>query len=73
MLGSHDGLAQKQVRDILPPEELERLQGALVGERQGLCNYAKVNDLLPRIYPDLLFLAFLDFLAFSFSRNSSPF
>eukprot|EP00403_Amphidinium_massartii_P024539 CAMPEP_0178399352 /NCGR_PEP_ID=MMETSP0689_2-20121128/15237_1 /TAXON_ID=160604 /ORGANISM="Amphidinium massartii, Strain CS-259" /LENGTH=777 /DNA_ID=CAMNT_0020020129 /DNA_START=104 /DNA_END=2437 /DNA_ORIENTATION=- len=42
VLGSHDGLAQKQVRDILPPEELERLQNALVGERQGLCNYAKV-------------------------------
>mmetsp|Transcript_48111 Transcript_48111/g.112490 ORF Transcript_48111/g.112490 Transcript_48111/m.112490 type:complete len:780 (+) Transcript_48111:123-2462(+) len=42
VLGSHDGLAQKQVREILTPEELERLQQALVGDRQGLCNYAKV-------------------------------
>jgi hypothetical protein len=40
LLGSHDGLAQKQARDILPPEELEKLQTALLGERGGLANYA---------------------------------
>eukprot|EP00747_Dinoflagellata_sp_TGD_P064107 gnl/TRDRNA2_/TRDRNA2_153737_c0_seq7.p1 gnl/TRDRNA2_/TRDRNA2_153737_c0~~gnl/TRDRNA2_/TRDRNA2_153737_c0_seq7.p1 ORF type:complete len:937 (-),score=219.20 gnl/TRDRNA2_/TRDRNA2_153737_c0_seq7:167-2977(-) len=40
LLGSHDGLAQKQARDILPPEELEKLQTALIGERGGLANYA---------------------------------
>eukprot|EP00747_Dinoflagellata_sp_TGD_P064105 gnl/TRDRNA2_/TRDRNA2_153737_c0_seq5.p1 gnl/TRDRNA2_/TRDRNA2_153737_c0~~gnl/TRDRNA2_/TRDRNA2_153737_c0_seq5.p1 ORF type:complete len:940 (-),score=215.18 gnl/TRDRNA2_/TRDRNA2_153737_c0_seq5:658-3477(-) len=40
LLGSHDGLAQKQARDILPPEELEKLHNALLGERGGLANYA---------------------------------
>jgi len=39
-LGSHDGLAQKQVREILPPEELDRLHSAFINERHGHVNYA---------------------------------
>ena len=38
VLGSHDGLAQKQVREILVPEELERHQHAFILEWGGLCN-----------------------------------
>eukprot|EP00929_Paragymnodinium_shiwhaense_P112974 TRINITY_DN81235_c0_g1_i1.p1 TRINITY_DN81235_c0_g1~~TRINITY_DN81235_c0_g1_i1.p1 ORF type:complete len:978 (+),score=276.34 TRINITY_DN81235_c0_g1_i1:105-3038(+) len=40
-LGSHDGLAQKQVKQILPSEEVERLHEALINERGGLVNWAK--------------------------------
>jgi len=40
VLGSHDGMAQKQVREILPPEELDRLHNAFINERHGHVNYA---------------------------------
>eukprot|EP00927_Polykrikos_kofoidii_P007520 TRINITY_DN1308_c0_g1_i9.p1 TRINITY_DN1308_c0_g1~~TRINITY_DN1308_c0_g1_i9.p1 ORF type:complete len:1446 (-),score=226.54 TRINITY_DN1308_c0_g1_i9:273-4610(-) len=42
VLGSHDGLAQKQARELLPPEELERLHRALIDERQGHVNWGKI-------------------------------
>eukprot|EP00927_Polykrikos_kofoidii_P037662 TRINITY_DN31866_c0_g1_i1.p1 TRINITY_DN31866_c0_g1~~TRINITY_DN31866_c0_g1_i1.p1 ORF type:complete len:1542 (-),score=265.91 TRINITY_DN31866_c0_g1_i1:71-4588(-) len=40
VLGSHDGLSQKQARELLPPMELERLQDVLIRERGGKPNYA---------------------------------
>jgi len=40
VLGSHDGLAQKQARDLLPSDELDKLHHALIQERGGYANYA---------------------------------
>jgi hypothetical protein len=40
-LGSHDGLAQKQVKQILPAEEVERLHDELIKVRGGMVNWAK--------------------------------
>jgi len=40
VLGSHDGLAQKQARDLLPSDELDKLHHALIQERGGHANYA---------------------------------
>jgi len=40
VLGSHDGLSQKQARELLPAEELQRLQKTLIEDRGGRANYA---------------------------------
>lgn len=42
VLGSHDGLGLKPVRNILPEEELERLSSILIEEHGGRPNYASL-------------------------------
>jgi len=43
VLGSHDGLAQKQARELLPEEELDRMHKTLIDERGCIANYATLS------------------------------
>jgi len=44
VLGSHDGLGQKQARELLPKEDLELLQRTLIDKRGGRPNYGKAGS-----------------------------
>jgi len=43
VLGSHDGLSQKQARELLPADDLKLLQDTLLEKRGGKANYASAQ------------------------------